>query len=280
MLERLPRKFRDRWKTALKLRQFKKFARIFVRCRLVTLEWHEVATVADIDRICSATGKVIDVALMGSERACKLGISGDCPVITTTEGVEGTILGYIHLSRKLHIVETRAQAGLREVHVSDHNRLWIEFFGPLAEYSSRVVIVDRYALKSESEEGLKALLRGLVRSGIVEVTIYAETGDRTVGEIRERLRRICPPEIQKMDVYMPRGEWFTKCAHDRHIRFDEFRACTIGSGLVDVLNGARSEVDLSYKYGDQMSSIVAKESKLRQGTSSNFEFTLDGNLFG
>lgn len=53
---------------------------------------------------------------------------------------------------------------------------------------------------------------------------------------------------------MPKSATFRDHGHDRHIRFDDFRACTIGIGSLEALRWENLERDtqFSYKYGKQI----------------------------
>ena len=269
--------FKDRWQNALKKKAGTnaKFSRAFKKCGYIDVNWANVEALGDFDDYQNK----FDIALMEEVRAYTLGIDEDSPVVyRATADIEATILRNVHLSQKIKNVEDLAQSNLSKGQTIQH--IWEERFQPLAMYSKEVVIVDRYAFESieEKPNGLFRLLKLFdSKPSVSSVTIYSQCD--VPQPIKTKLEKKFSRyrNIKILKVYMPKSDTFRDHGHDRHIRFDDFRACTIGIGLPEALRWDDLERDtqFSYKYGKQIFGLKKVEHKLRKATSQYFQFILD-----
>ena len=234
--------FKDRWQNALKKKAGTnaKFSRAFKKCGYIDVNWANVEALGDFDDYQNK----FDIALMEEVRAYTLGIDEDSPVVyRATADIEATILRNVHLSQKIKNVEDLAQSNLSKGQTIQH--IWEERFQPLAMYSKEVIIVDRYAFEyiDTQSNGLFKLLELFdSKSSVSSITIYSYRSNLNE-QMCEQIRQIFEwgfdnySNINTLNVYMPRGQIFGMYGHDRHIRFDDFRACTIGIGLPEALRG-------------------------------------------
>ena len=276
-IKNLKDKFKDKWQNALKKKAGTnaKFLHAFKKCRYIDVNWASVKALEDLDEYQNK----FDIALMEEVRAYELGIDEDSPVVyRAAADIEATILRNVHLSQKIKNMEDLAQSNLSNGQTIQH--IWEERFQPLAMYSKEVVIVDRYAFKSieEKPNGLFRLLKLFDSNpSVSSVTIYSQCDGPQPIKTKLKKKFSKYRNIKILKVYMPKSDTFRDHGHDRHIRFDDFRACSIGIGLPEVLRWDDLERDtqFSYKYGKQIFGLKKVEHKLRKATSQYFQFILD-----
>lgn len=132
----------------------------------------------------------------------------------------------------------------------DREALWQQRFGPLAQVSKTIVVYDKYAgiqaarrfvHQERSADGLSWFAsRVALRPGARLRVITAVTDDvrrvldeRTVAPGLQAIRDRLGDRDVRLDVVLvpDRGEGGDRFGHDRHIRFDERVALSLGPGL-------------------------------------------------
>ncbi len=278
-IDSLKQTFNDRWVQALikKSATNPKFSRAFNDCKYIDVRWEDIEKIEDLDSYKSK----FDIALIEEHRAIELGVDDHSIfVYRACADIEATVLGNVHLTAKIQQLDILAQNGIQRSETIDN--IWQEWFYPLAMYATEVVIVDRYAFKriDTQSNGLFRLLELFNRDSTVSsVTIYSNKSKLSQSDIKSQLDKQFKTynNIRELKVYMPRAQDFGTYGHDRHIRFDDFRACTIGIGPEEVFQNDILErgTDFSYKYGSvQIGSLLQKEKKLKEQTGQNYQFTL------
>ena len=178
--------------------------------------------------------------------------------------------------------------------------LWEDRLEPLASYSTRMVIVDRYALTTIAVErdGLKTLLEKIDNCGSVErVRLYASMGPeirfqsplvpelegrprkskdkrKAAAARREKYKRRAAfirrqageifrnfTNIKELEIFLPVSFGRgNKNVHARHVRFDENRICTIDLGASEGIRATRPAT-FSYLVGPRQTGLFRNNEK-------------------
>ena len=168
-------------------------------------------------------------------------------------GVEAVRLAQISDSKELRRAEGLGgkRIGIGE-RVTD---LWQERFQQLARHAREVVIVDEWAVRDNTIQGLVQFLDLLDRdSSGCDVTIYSSPETETQEEVSSINDKLSDCAVQldgyginSIELRLRPEDDFRLYAHDRHIRFDN-RVIGIGRGLrVFQYETVREATDSSYR---------------------------------
>ncbi len=203
----------------------------------------------DPARLEDAVSGPVRLVLLDRDHAALLGVPGGAFAAMAPAG--RLELGRLATATRTDALRRAAElltAPLREG--DDREDLWRDRFGPLSDVSKLVVVYDKYAgiqaarryVHSErSADGLTWFLsRVALRPGKRVRLITAVTDDdrrvldeRTVAPGLQALRdRLADRDVRLDVVLVPdRGDRGDRFGHDRHIRFDERVALSLGPGL-------------------------------------------------
>lgn len=174
-----------------------------------------------------------DVALLGKDRAQKLGIpKGQAKLFGEVQGVRFSDIDQSKLEQPPSSLEPF------RIHFGDQRAdIWRGKFQNFAENSQDVVIVDRYAVAEHSIKGIFWLLEQLKQnSGSYCVTVHSTIqGKSSYQKIKTDVeeyynkKRIGESGIS-IEIRLYDHTIADRYAHDRHIRFDN-HVISIGRGL-------------------------------------------------
>ena len=195
----------------------------------VIFDWESIETTDAL----AASSNEFEVAILEETRAYVLEIpDGESKWYGQVEGMR---LEDIDISEKFSRSEmlSNAPIGVGES-IKD---VWLQRFQRLAAYSSEVVVVDQYAGRNNSINGLLRLLRFLDQdTKNCQVTVYssADRSGKDTQFIESRIRaetaRFGGDGIGSVSVHLIDELDFKKVAHDRHIRFGN-SVIRIGRGI-------------------------------------------------
>jgi hypothetical protein len=191
----------------------------------------------------------VRLVLLERDQASLLGVAGDAYAAMAPGGrLEMGRLATGTRTETLQRASRLLTEPLREG--DDREKLWRERFGPLVEVSKTVVVYDRYAgiqaarryvHGERNADGLTWFVsRVALTPGKRVRLITAVTDDdkrvldeRTVAPALQVLRdRLADRDVRLDVVLVPdRGERGDRFGHDRHLRFDERVALSLGPGL-------------------------------------------------
>ena len=242
------------------------------------------------------------VALVSEARARQRGIAhGDSAYFGSSSlgNMEWIRLTEINASRAFQELGIQAQLGLAAGQTIDD--IWTQRLEPLARHAKQIVIVDRYSCSRLIEDKLSdrdSYDNGLIQliglmadhTSLESIAVYSSLNYTPEGDVDrippleriEIVREALTDETQhieniNLEFYFPRYDVLRDYAHDRHISFDGYRACTIGIGAEEAFQGdrLRRNTQFSYKYGEQMRDLIEAESALKNATGPDFRFTIE-----
>jgi hypothetical protein len=182
----------------------------------------------DPDSVVSLTNHV---RLLGVDRALggAFGLTDDVPTRDLGQcGLETSLVDCLDLSRTMEEVQALADAPIRAgTPVED---VWRQRLEPVLRVTTRLTIVDRYALerveRDKERAGLCQLLRRLTE-GVIPKYVKVLSQGPVSDSIRRAIGSRVPTTIEVLSV--PAGAWKCQTA-DRWIQADRY-AIEIGHGL-------------------------------------------------
>lgn len=208
-----------------------------------------IAQALDAGELEAAVSGPVSLVLLERDHAALLGVPpGEFAVMAPGGRLELGRLGTATRTAALQRASRLLTAPLREG--DDRERLWKERFGPLVDVSSTVVVYDKYAGVQAARryvhderhaDGLSWFLSRVAlqpgkRVRLITAVVTDERrvlDERTVAPGLQALRdRLADRDVRLDVVLVPersgRGDRF---GHDRHLRFDERVALSLGPGL-------------------------------------------------
>lgn len=241
-LARLPQSLASRWETMISGRRL-------VVDMLDPEASPSIAQALDAGELEDAVSGPVCLVLLERDHAALLGVPpGEFASMAPGGRLELGRLGTATRTAALQRASRLLTAPLREG--DDREQLWAERFGPLVEVSTTVVVYDKYAGAQAARryvhgernaDGLSWFVsRVALRPGTRVRLITAVLADdrrvldeRTVAPGLQALRdRLADRDVRLDVVLVPeRSDRGDRFGHDRHIRFDERVALSLGPGL-------------------------------------------------
>jgi hypothetical protein len=208
-----------------------------------------IAQALDAGELEQAVSGPVRLVLLERDHAALLGVpSGDFAAMAPAGRLELGRLGTATRTAALQRASQLLTAPLREG--DDREQLWRERFGPLCDVSKTVVVYDKYAGVQAARryvhderhaDGLswftsRVALKPGKRIRLITAVVTDERrvlDERTVAPGLQALRdRLADRDVRLDVVLVPeRGQGGDRFGHDRHIRFDERVALSLGPGL-------------------------------------------------
>ena len=180
----------------------------------------------DISQLAKWSDK-FELAVVNDKLAGQLGITHE-PISEDIRHICGDVepirLDIADRSHAFANAHEISQAAIPEDSIS--RSIWDERFQRLAEYSSEIVIIDKYAVRSNNIAGVRAFIKHLDRDSVnCHLTIFSSLAQKNTNKAEQEIKRIrndlldSPPVrgIKKITVHLLPNE---EHPHDRYIRFN------------------------------------------------------------
>lgn len=212
----------------------------------------------------------IDLAVLEKDTADVMGVlnrNAPLNLIDACGGVEPTGLASAHRSTKFQDAKRLSAEPIGKD--TKRDMIWESRFQGLAAYSSEIVIIDKYAVRSHNIAGVRAFIKHLDRDSVsCHLTIFSslarqrqnETNkaDQEVKRIRKYLLDSPPVRgIKKITVHLLPDE---EHPHDRYIRFNR-NVFSTGRGITDAFKESVVSEEISCTLQDAPKSSYSAQAK-------------------
>lgn len=269
LIKGLPEKFQQRWFNAIE----------YGIKREVEREWWSFGNYETFEEVCRLND-LFKTAFAEESVAYVFSESEDLKRACGTTGFEVLSAGVCSESENLRKSVDLAKADI--THPQTANDVWIQRLKPLAKYSKKILIVDRYffanvqdaVIKQKNDDSMKNFFVFLADLGtqhhikiishgdVKNSPLHAAVHGRFFNQIA--LVPALKKAVSSLTLISAQEEFFRDDAHDRFIGFDK-HICQIGNGM-RVLGSSplpRSTFAAKFDYAGELSS---RESRSRQFT--------------